>query len=321
MKPGFLAAALCLAAIPAFAAVDPDLLNLAMPDARALTGVLVDQVQSSPFGQYVVSQIQVDSELARVMAATGFDPRRDLHELVAASAANSSGLVIGRGVFQPSRISAAAVSAGAVSSNYRGVEILTAATVHSNPNGAASQSGSAAFPDPSIVLLGDTASVKAAIDRHIAGALFSGPLAQKAMQVSAGNDIWFVTSQSPASFFSGKAPNQDLGNLANAFQTIQQTSGGVKFASSGVTVGLALVAASAQDAQSLVDVGKFLASMVQTNRNQNPGAAKAATLADAAVFSASGAEATVGLSLSERQLEQLLMPPAGAQPKRRAAAR
>jgi hypothetical protein len=320
MKPGFLAAALCLAAIPAFPAVDPDLLNLAMPDAQALTGVLVHQVQSSPFGQYVVSQIQVDSELARVMAATGFDPRKDLHELVAASASNTTGLVLGRGVFQPSRISAAAVSAGAVSSNYRGVEILTVATVHAN-NNAASQSGSAAFLDSTIVLLGDTASVKAAIDRHIAGAAFSGPLAQKAMQVSAGNDIWFVASQSPASFFSGKAPNQDLGNLANAFQTIQQTYGGVKFASSGVTVGLALVADSAQDAQSLVDVGKFLASMVQTSRNQNPGAAKAATLADAAVFSASGAVATVSLSLSEQQLEQLLMPLGGAQPKRRAAAR
>lgn len=323
MRPGFLAAALCLAAIPALPAVDPALLNVAMPDAQALTGVLVDQVQSSPFGQYVVSQIQVDSELTRVMAATGFDPRKDLHEIVAASASNSTGLVIGRGVFQPSRISAAAVLAGAVSSTYRGFEILTAATVH---NGAASQSGSSqsgsgVFLDSTIVLLGDTASVKAAIDRHIAGAVFSGPLAQKAMQVSAGNDIWFVAAQSPASFFSGKAPNQGIGNLANAFQAIQQTSGGVKFASSGVTVALALVADSAQDAQSLVDVGKFLASMVQTNRNQNPGAAKAATLADAAVFSASGTVATVTLSLPEQQLEQLLMPPGGAQPKRRAAAR
>ena len=163
--------------------------------------------------------------------------------------------------------------------------------------------------------------MKAAIDRHIAGAGVSWPLAQKAMQVSADKDIWFVTSQSPANFFSGKAPNQGLGNLANAFQAIQQTSGGVKFASNGVTVALALVADSAQDAQSLVDVGKFLASMVQTNRDQNPGAAKAATLADAAVFSASGSVATVSLSLSEQQLEQLLMPPAGAQPKRRAAAR
>jgi hypothetical protein len=39
------------------------------------------------------------------------------------------------------------------------------------------------------------------------------------------------------------------------------------------------------------------------------------------VLSASGAVATVSLALSEQELEQLLMPPGGAQPKRRAAAR
>jgi hypothetical protein len=321
MKPSLLAAALCLAAIPAFPAVDPVLLGLAMPDAQTLTGVLVYQVQPSPFGQYVLSQIHIDPELAHIMATTGFDPRRDLRELVAASASNSTGLVIGRGLFQPALISAAALSASATTSNYNGVQILTAPILRANHTGV--QTGSAAFPDPSIVLLGDTASVKAAIDRYNAKASPSGPLAQQAPGVSAGNDIWFVASQSPASFFAGKAPNQGLGNLANAFQAIQQTSGGVKFSSSGATVALTLTADSAQDAQSLVDVGKFLVSMVDSNRNQNPAAGKAATLADATVFSASGSVATVNLKLSEQQLEQLLMPPSGAQSqsKRRAAAR
>jgi hypothetical protein len=270
----------------------------------------------------VLSQIHVDSELARIMAATGFDPRRDLNELVAASASNSTGLLIGRGVFQPSRILAAAISAGAVSSSYNGVQIVTAANPRTGQNGA--QTGSVAFPDPNdptIVLLGDAASVKGAIDRYKAGAKLSSPLAQQAMLVSLDNDIWFVASQSPASFFSGKAPNQGLGNLANAFQAIQQTSGGVKFSSSGVMVALTLTANSAQDAQSLVDVGKFLVTMVDSNRNQNPGPAKAATLADAAVFSASGPVATVNLTLSEQQLEQLLMPPSGSPSRRRAAAR
>ncbi|HEY7337259.1 MAG TPA: hypothetical protein VH639_20380 [Bryobacteraceae bacterium] len=312
MKPVLVAILPLSLALPAMSAVDPALLNLAMPDAQALTGVLVDQVQSSPFGQYVLSQIQIDPALNQIMSATGFDPRKDLHEIVAASASTPgqppTGLVVGRGVFQPSRISAAAVLAGAVSSNYNGIAILTASNNQANPNGPALPTASAAFLDATIVVLGDTASVKGAIDRHIAGATFSGPLAQKAMEVSAGNDIWFVTAQSPASFFSGKTPDQGLGNLVNAFQAIQQTSGGVKFASGGVTASLALVARSAQDAQALVDVGKFLANLVQTNRGQNAGAAKAATLADSAVFSANGPVATVSLSLPEEQLEQLLMP-------------
>ncbi|MBV8846169.1 MAG: hypothetical protein JO307_25460 [Bryobacterales bacterium] len=302
-----------IAAAPLFAGVNSGLLNLVMPDAQAITGVQADAVRSSPFGQYVISQIQLDPGLNQIIGSTGFDPRRDLHEIVAASPGTQSGLVIGRGTFQPSLISYAAIQAGAVSTNYRGIQILSG-------NGA-SQTGAVAFLDNTTALLGDVASVKAAIDRYIAGAVYSAPLAQQAIQVSAVNDIWFVASESPAAYFSGKAPNQGIGNLANAFQSIQQTSGGVKFASTGVTVGLALVARSPQDAQALVDIGKFLVTMVQSNGGQNAGATNAATLLQGASFNVNGSTATVSLSLPEQQIEQLLMP-AGATPKsRRAAAR
>ena len=291
---------LALPAATAFATVDPGLLGLVMPDAQAVSGVQADSVRSSPFGQYVISRVQIDSGLNQIMTATGFDPRRDLHELVAAHSAPQSGLVIGRGVFQPNLISNAAVKDGAVSTSYRGIGILTG-------NGT-NQTGAAAFLDNTTVLLGDIASVKAAIDRRIAGTTFSGPLAQTAMQVSANNDIWFAANQSPATFFSGSTPNPGMSNFANAFQAIQQMSGGVKFASSEVTVGVALVARSPQDAQSFVDVGKFFASMVQTNGSQSPEAAAASTLAQAATFVANGSVATLTLSLPEQQLEQLLMP-------------
>jgi len=302
-----------LAGATGFAGVDPGLLKLVMPDAQTLTGVQADAVRSSPFGQYVISQIQLDPGLNQIMTATGFDPRRDLHELVAAHAGGQTGLVIGRGVFRPNLISNAALQGGAQSMSYNGFNVLTGTS--------ANQTGAVAFLDSTTALLGDIASVKGAIDRSKAGTVFSGPLAQKAMEVSAANDIWFAAAESPAAYFSGTAPNQGMGNLANAFQSIQQTSGGVKFASTGVTVALALVARSPQDAQALVDVGKFLANMVQMNRDKNPGAANAATLADAATFAASGSVATITLSLPEQQIEQLLMPPAAARGRHVAAAR
>ena len=84
-------------------------------------------------------------------------------------------------------------------------------------------------------------------------------------------------------------------------------------------MGVALVARSPQDAQSLVDVGKFFASMVQTNSSQSPEAAPAATLAQAATLVANGSVATLTLSLPERQLEQLLMPQSTAKPRRASA--
>ena len=308
MKP-FPAAAifLVLATSAAFGAVDPALLGLVMPDAQVVTGVQVDQAQTSPFGQYILSQIPANSGLEQIMTLTGFDPRRDLHELVAASAARQSGLVIGRGVFQPARISAAAILGGAIASNYRGIQILS---------GKNNQEGSIAFLDNTMVLAGNTDAVKAAIDRNIAGTRFSGPLAQQATMVSTNNDAWFVSAAAPGSLLQGRVPDAGLGGLSNAFQSILQTWGGVKFTSTGVNATLAALARSPQDAQALVDVGKFLASMVQVNRDKNPAAGKAATLADAATFSASGSVANVSLSLPEQQIEQLLMPDATPKARR-----
>src|SRR5262249_16079428 len=153
-----------LAASTALAGVDPGLLNLVMPDAKVLTGVQVDQAQSSPFGQYILAQIQPNQDFNKLIAATGFDPRHDLHEIVAASGDAQSGLAVGRGVFQPARIAAAAVLAGAVSSNYKGIEVLTGKGSH--------EDGSIAFLDTTTVVLGQDAAVKATIDRRLAGNRF-----------------------------------------------------------------------------------------------------------------------------------------------------
>lgn len=310
MKSLATAAVLFGLAASAPAAVDPTLLTLVMPDAKILTGIQIDSAQASPFGQYLLSQIGSNADFDKIIAATGFDPRRDLREMLAATADGQSGLILGRGTFQPDRIAAAAVLAGAATSNYRGIEVLS--------NAGNSKPGSIAFLDTSTVAIGNTDAVKAAIDRRIAGTAYSGPLGDKANAVSAVNDAWFATVTPPSSLLSGAAvPNLNQIPLDAA----QQVSGGVKFAASGVTLSAEVVARSNQDAQALVDVGKFVAGLVQTNRNTNPGATKAATLADAASFSANGSTAVVTISLPEQQVEQLFMParPSGAGRARRIA--
>ena len=44
----------------ALPAVDSQLLNLIMPDAKVLAGVNVATAKASPFGQYVLSQISAN---------------------------------------------------------------------------------------------------------------------------------------------------------------------------------------------------------------------------------------------------------------------
>ncbi len=80
----------CLAAIPAVALAQNsssvDLLNFATSDAQVLVGVNVTAAKNSPFGQFVLSQMQSGgSNFETFLTGTGFDPRTDLNEVVIAS--------------------------------------------------------------------------------------------------------------------------------------------------------------------------------------------------------------------------------------------
>ena len=72
--------------LPAKAA-DSTLLNLVMPDAKVLAGVNVDQAKTTPMGLYVLAQIQAqnNAQLQELITLTGFDPTRDVHEVLVAS--------------------------------------------------------------------------------------------------------------------------------------------------------------------------------------------------------------------------------------------
>src|SRR5262249_29143789 len=89
-------------------AADPGLLSLVPAETRVLAGVSVDKLASAPIGQYLLALIdrEPDPQLQKIIENTGFDPRRDLHEvLVAASGApNGAPLILGRGTFDIPRI-------------------------------------------------------------------------------------------------------------------------------------------------------------------------------------------------------------------------
>lgn len=292
---------LSFAACSSWAAVDPSLLALATPDARVLTGIQVSQSEASPFGQYILSQMKPALNFDQISAAIGFDPRRDLQEIMACSAGDvsgtPSGLILGRGTFQPGKIASAATAAGTATSMYKGFEIL-------GNNG-----GGMVFLDGGTVAIGDLVSVHAVIDRRVAGTVYTGALADAAKAASAGNDAWFATA-TPAAFLAGKLPNSSGGaiNPAQLLQSVLQTSGGVKFASSAVTLTLDAMTNNNQDAQSLADVVKFFSSMMQNGLAASP--------VNTATVTANGSVMHFSISLPEQQVEQLLMPPPSARAKK-----
>jgi hypothetical protein len=294
-------AAFLLATTAAPAAVDPALLDLVMPDAQVLAGMQVQHSLASPFGQYFLTQIPDNDGVTKFAAATGLDLRRDVREILVASVGGTlgagsanPGLILVRGTFQPDRIAALATLAGSSVTSWNGLVVITP------PQNAAGTSF--AFLDSSTLAIGDRASVQAAVARNAANAVFAGPLAQQAQIASGANDAWVTTLTPLAQFMKGVNTPVPPALL----QTVAGISAGVHFDAGAVTLQGEISTPSEKDAQSMADTLKFLAAMLQANKNQNP---QAAVLLQSAQFTTVGPVMRMSLSVPEQQMEQIFVLP------------
>jgi hypothetical protein len=308
-----LVSVLSAAVLPARAA-DPQLLNLVMPDAKVLAGVNVDQAKTSPMGQYVLNQIQASgnaTELQKLTALTGFDPTRDVHEVLVATNAGPnehSGLFLALGNFDPARIASFLASHNAVTETYNGVTIV------GDPKGQ----GGIAFLSATIAAGGDMANLKAAIDRQKTPTSLPAAVTVRVNQWSASQDAWAITTVPPSSLAvlpgmppipgAGTQPNQ----TQNAFTAIQNVGGGVKFGAN-VVVSAQVQAATAQDATQLGDTLKLLASLAQMQSNGDP---NVLALAQSLKVDTAASVLNVSLSMPQDQIVTLMkQAPKQAAPK------
>jgi hypothetical protein len=297
----FALAGLMAATLPARAA-DPELLNLVMPDAAVLAGVNVDQAKTSAFGQYVLSQVPM-TELQKLTAATGFDPTRDLHEVLAASGAPGSkaGLVLARGTFNPSQIAAAAAAhGGTTTETYGGVTILE----------DAKQTHGVAFLSSTLAVAGDVASVKGAIDRQKTPASLPASVLVQVNQWSGTEDAWAISTVPPSTLHPAsnapKIPGVGPGAAANAaFQAIQSAAGGVKFGDNVVVTAQA-TADNAQDAENLAGAIKLLAAIGQMQAADNQALKD---LTQSLSVTVSGTVVKISVSMPESELQSIVSHP------------
>jgi hypothetical protein len=288
-----------LAACSAFAA-DSGLLSLVSPDAKVVAGIHVDRSTASQFGQFMLKQMQrEDADFNKFVLATGFDPRRDLTEVIVSSSDvphKGHGLVVARGTFDIARLTAQARLSGGSITNYKDVQVI-----------AGKSDGWIAFLDSHTAAAGDPDLVRTAIDRRGAGVGIDAKLAAKVNEVSGKYDAWMV-SIAPMSQFSGRLPDQRMNGVINGdmVQGIEQASGGVVFGANVQIAGEA-VTRSEKDATALADVVRFLAGMVQMNR-EKPEVAKLAAVLDTMSLKATANTLTFSLSVPESDLEQMLKP-------------
>ena len=91
-------------------AADPTLLNLVMPGARVFAGVNVERILASPIGKEIDSKIrEAAPQFQEILNQTGFDPRRDLKEILIVATAqgqNGPSLLLVRGSFDAVKLGA-----------------------------------------------------------------------------------------------------------------------------------------------------------------------------------------------------------------------
>ncbi|MBK5294592.1 MAG: hypothetical protein JJE04_23290 [Acidobacteriia bacterium] len=243
------------------AAADPSMWNLVMPDARIMIGMDVTRVVSSPLGQKFLSQLNLESgDFKKFMDSTGFDPRRDLREVLVAStggATHQGSLVIVRGVFDEAKISALlSVSGQAAAGTHQGVKILS----------SGKDNGSVGFLSSSMLVGGTLDEVKAAIDRQQSGATLDASIASRIQSSASRYEAWLISTASPSSFTRIPGPNPGNMMRADLFQAVESFSGGLHLSGDIVDLDAEAVTRSEKDASALVDVFKFLVQVVGSNQ-------------------------------------------------------
>ncbi len=295
---------LLAALAPAYGAVDQELLRLVPPGSKVITSVAVDQAKNSPFGQYILNRINTqDHDFEDLIRETGFDPRRDLKDFVFATPGpTTSGprpefVLFARGNFDQDRIAATLSRKGSIVQKYQGTQVFT--------NLGNDSPHAFAFLTPDIVAIGNLATVEQAIANRANGTAPDPAIERLVSSVGPNNDAWFISGM-PGSFLASHI-NSGTGNQAvpaQALNSIQESSGGIQF---GDIVRLSFDATtrSPKDAQSVVDVVRFLGSMVQMNREKGPGVDGLASALDQMTLQTDAEAVHVALSIPEKSLEQL----------------
>ncbi len=275
---------------PVFAfPADPSLLQLLPPDAVTVGGLNVDQARNSPLGQYLITNMaNEENGFEKLQDLTGFDPRRDLREVLMASSPQSKqGLFAARGLFDQSRILQAAKDHGKATMVYQGVNVIA-------DNGDEKW---IAFLDAGTVIGGQAEAVKKAIAQRSKAP--AQPYASAVQALSAQYDAWLYSTD-PARFPTHMPKNSNT----QVLQGVQKAKGGIKLGVN-VQIDAEATARSEKDAVALQDVIRFLAGMVQLNRDK-PGAADVATMLDSLQISTQANLVTLSLKIPETDLEKLI---------------
>jgi hypothetical protein len=229
--------------------IDPALAALAPADSTMLAGVRMESIRSTALYRKLVAS-QALARLDEWARETGFDPRRDVRELLIASSGKDA-LVAARGTFKPHAFE------GMTKGSYKGYTLYTR------------DRAGVALVDASTAIAGNLPAVRAALDRRESGDR-SGPaeLLARARQIPPENQIWSVSNGFDSVLTRGIPESGNAANVGRILGALENTTVAANFRA-GINGYLKGICRTEQDAKNLGDTARGLVGLGRLSVPEN----------------------------------------------------
>ena len=237
----------CRSRAPETVKIDEGLAKLVPQDAVMLAGTRMEEVRAT--AAYKLWGNDADSSaIDRFARDTGFDPRKDIRELLVASDGKDT-VFLARGAFSPAKLEKLLAEQGARKSAHRGQTLIN--------NGE----WSVAFLDATTAAAGATRAVQSAIDRRQqGGGGIPVMLVTRMKAIPKDSQLWIVTfGLSPA--LAKAIPEQgNMSNLRRLLSMVESATAGVDLRS-GFSLNAEAGGRTAEDAKFIHDAFRGLVGM------------------------------------------------------------
>src|SRR5579862_8202984 len=252
---------------PLALAAEASLADLIMPDARVVLGIDIARLRTSPLLPSFSEGVRgANPEMQKLMQAAGFDPLRDLEQILFASPGtgkNPPALLVARGTFDAARLRSFAEAAGSKILDWHGVPILT------DPE---KESGAFALLDD-MILAGNLDQIKAAIGRRGQGMVLNTEMAMRITDLSRRYDAWLVSIAPVATMADNLPADAKIDGINNLemLRSIDQFSLGLSM-NTDFTLAAELVAKNGKAAGMLADAIQMVLAMAKEGAKDQPAA-------------------------------------------------
>jgi hypothetical protein len=173
------------------ASTGPTELAYIPPDAAVIAYADVNAIMNSELRLRIKEAMPMHQKgQEEFQRETGIDIERDIQYVVAAvTPGTHSALLVARGNFNPAQLESLAVEHGGISETYKDKRLVSNANI-----GHDGKSGTLAFLETGLIAIGDTATVKRAIDAQLSSTSVTSndEIMSLVKQIEQGNNAWSV---------------------------------------------------------------------------------------------------------------------------------